>query len=49
MKFGLTRKSSNRKTGPIPVSISPKSTCPATGQVATRELQVSITCFLLQR
>jgi hypothetical protein len=28
MKFGLTRKSSNRKTGPIPVSISPKSTCP---------------------
>jgi hypothetical protein len=29
MRFGLTRKSSNRKTGPIPVSISPKSTCPA--------------------
>ena len=28
MKFHLTRKSTNRKTGPIPVSTSSKSTCP---------------------
>lgn len=28
MKFSLTTKSSNRKTGPIPVSTSPFSTCP---------------------
>ena len=28
MRFSLTMKSNNRKTGPIPVSTSPKSTCP---------------------
>ena len=28
MRFSLTKQSSNRKTGPIPVSTSPKITCP---------------------
>jgi len=28
MKFHLTKKSSNSKTGPIPVSTSPEATCP---------------------
>ena len=28
MKFHLTKKSSNKKTGPIPVSTSPGATCP---------------------
>ena len=30
MKFHLTPKSSNKKTGPIPVSTSPRDTCPNT-------------------